>query len=191
TLQIILDAREMHSPLEYLSHPTLSRIDTRASRLAFALQRRFRNNASWELGLPKQGDSQNDVPINGAGSRGSLVCASFGSRSAIGLRGAGRSLYIVGTRLCRAGCRKRTAALRRTGSCVRTGLCDARSCVRTGLCDAVCPRLSDAAARVPGACVLWSRIGLRPTAPLHRARTGLCVPLRGGIRTAAAGRPAL
>src|SRR5262249_35192576 len=44
----------MHSPLEYLSHPTLSRIDTRASRLAFALQRRFRNNASWELGLPNR-----------------------------------------------------------------------------------------------------------------------------------------
>jgi hypothetical protein len=81
--EINIDATEKHSLPGYLSRAPAacvpSRIDTRALRLAFALQSRISNNRLLGSGGFAFREIHNDVPVNGARDRGSLVSASFGN----------------------------------------------------------------------------------------------------------------
>jgi hypothetical protein len=128
---------------------------------------------------------------------GAIVVAGFGRRTAICLRGTGRSLYRKCPGLCGTGSRRRRAALCGTGCIIRrTGLWGAglrgtgtrlRSAgsYRTGA------RIRNAGlrgtwARLRGSCLLWGR-SARRTASLCRARARL-PRLCGRIRAEATRR---
>ena len=142
-------------------------------------------------------------------SRGSIVVAGFGRRTAICLRGAWRSLYRECTGLCGTRSRDRRAALCGTGCFIRraglwgtrlrgtwTGVRSTRlrgtwTGIRSTRLRRTGAHLRSAGlwatgACLRGSCLLWVRqIGARRTASLCRAGARLPISLCGRIRAKA------
>ena len=136
------------------------------------------------LGVGFAQEAHREIRSTDACGRGPVFVARFGGRAAIRLRGARRSLHRGCAGLCGAGRWSSRAALRGTGSRIRsTGLWG------TGLWGT---GLRCAGARLPSSRNLWSpRISLLPTTDLYRAGAGLFIRLCGRICTEAARRHSL